>query len=38
LEKRTDEDGNNRRLTGKALRLTDNGYEYESVDVLNYRP
>ena len=36
IEKKVDEDGNPRRLTGKALRLTENGPEYQKVDVLSY--
>lgn len=37
IEKKTDEDGNQRRLTGKAVRNHDGKYEYEPVDVLAYK-
>lgn len=37
IEKKTDEDGNHRKLTGKGLRTTENGFEYEPIEVLSYR-
>lgn len=38
LEKRVDEDGNHRKLTGKGLRLNDGNYEYEPLEVVGYKP
>lgn len=37
IEKKVDEDGNQRRLTAKGLRLQEGRYVYEPIDVLSYK-
>ena len=37
LEKKTDEDGNHRKLTAKGLRVVDGKYVFEPIEVLAFK-
>ena len=36
IDKKIDEDGNHRKLTGKGLKITEDSWSYEPIEILNY--